>query len=323
MQLKDLLEMMTYKRPTRSPTEEAFIARYLDTREGVLVDDFGNRYVDRLRPDGSDSTTLFSCHTDTVHPQWKEKGGMQNVVKVPKAEGWVEAAGKSQLGADDAVGIWLMLHLLDHGVPGLYVFHRAEEVGGLGSQHAAKVLKASGRLDTIQRAIAFDRKGTQDIITHQAGGRCASDEFGQALALALGMSHEICDSGVFTDTANYMDDVPECTNIAAGYEREHTFDEKLYLPYVEAMAQAVLGVEWDGLPTARDPKIIEPQYANWGYHGFTYRERNARRDQRDLEHLLLEHDIKDLATALLDLGISARELELTLEEHYAYSLDWL
>ena len=58
-----LQEMMTYKRACDSPSEQAFIARFLDPVPGMHQDGFGNRYL-RL---GDQPTTLFSAHTDSVH----------------------------------------------------------------------------------------------------------------------------------------------------------------------------------------------------------------------------------------------------------------
>jgi hypothetical protein len=69
--------------------------------------------------------------------------------------------------------------------------------------------------------------------------------------------------GVFTDTANYIELIPECTNVSCGYQNEHTGKETLHLPTVFALRDACLSVDWENLPTKRDPKVVE--YLDYGY----------------------------------------------------------
>ena len=38
------------------------------------------------------------------------------------------------LGADDGAGIYIMLRMIETKKPGLYVFHRGEERGGIGAK---------------------------------------------------------------------------------------------------------------------------------------------------------------------------------------------
>jgi hypothetical protein len=87
------------------------------------------------------------------------------------------------------------------------------------------------------------------VITHQMCGRCCSDEFAKALCDQLGMRHEPCDGGTFTDSANYVDLIPECTNISAGYLNEHTRHETLNQRYLSQLLDAMCQVDWEGLPT--------------------------------------------------------------------------
>ena len=72
-----------------------------------------------------------------------------------------------------------MTKMIEAGVPGRYIFHRAEEVGGRGSSWIEK-----NREDLLQgheRAIAFDRKAKHSVITYQSCSRCCSDEFADDL----------------------------------------------------------------------------------------------------------------------------------------------
>lgn len=262
-----LMDILTYRRPHGSASEEACIAKYLDTIPGMTVDAFGNRILDVGCPSGNRKpTTLFSCHTDTVH----RTPGVQkilfdeslNVIYVPQtSEGGLSLS--EPLGADDGAGWWLLLQMIGAEIPGRYVFHRAEERGGQGSDYIAT--STPELLEGIKRAVAFDRKGTKDIITHQAYGECCSQAFAKALAEQLGMGHKPSSRGVFTDTANYVDYIPECTNVSIGYEHEHTVMEMLDLDYLGRLATSLLTVDWDALPTVRDPLAYDA-YDGTGWH---------------------------------------------------------
>ena len=61
------------------------------------------------------------------------------------------------------------------------------------------------------------------------------------------------DRGVFTDTANFVSIIPECTNISCGYANEHVNMECQDLHHLERLGEAVLLVDWEALPTKRDP----------------------------------------------------------------------
>ena len=61
------------------------------------------------------------------------------------------------------------------------------------------------------------------------------------------------DAGVYTDTAEFTDIISECTNISVGYLNEHRKEETLNLPHYLALASAVVAIDWEELPTYRDP----------------------------------------------------------------------
>jgi hypothetical protein len=237
----DLLqEMLTYKRPPGTPSERAFIQRFLDPLPGMTQDRFGNRLL-RL---GAQPTTLFSAHTDTVHLA----SGRQAVQTDHQARVLFKDDDEP-LGADNATGCWLLLQLIAHRVPGLYLFHRQEESGGHGSRWIARQTPAL--LRGIRHAIAFDRRGTGEVITHQQGARCCSEAFAQALAYQLGLGIVPSTQGAFTDTAHYVGLVPECTNLSVGFENAHSGDEYQDLGFLAALVPALLGVDWEALPVQR------------------------------------------------------------------------
>lgn len=247
-----LLDMMTYQRRARSKGESLFLARYLD---GIgTPDGYGNL---RVEVDPDRTSTLFSCHVDSVHPTTGER----QKVCVDEALGQAFKDDRHTLGADDAVGVWLMLHMIQSGVPGVYVFHRDEEIGGQGSNWIAT--HDAAFLRRFNRAIAFDRGSMDEVITHQMGFRCASDGFADALSSALGRGFRPSAEGVFTDTANYDGDIPECTNIGVGYLHEHTKYETLDLRHAEYLRDVVVSVDWEALPTLRDPEAWDAARDGW------------------------------------------------------------
>ena len=243
--IADLLKMLTYMRPAGSAMEAQFVRDFVEPL-GTTPDGFGNHW----RVIGKASPILWSCHTDTVH----KTGGKQSV---EYGDGYVTTPIGSCLGADCAAGVWLMSRMIRAGIPGTYVFHREEETGGQGSDYIAQEIPE--RLAGIQYAIAFDRKGTQDIITHQYGGRSASDDFAHSLAKVLEMGHMPDDGGTFTDTANYTQIVPECTNLSVGYGKAHSPNEYLDCAYLARLLKRILKADFSALVCARDPAAPDGQ----------------------------------------------------------------
>jgi hypothetical protein len=234
-------------------------AAYLTQRLPIsMIDEAGNLYVDlRTEPH---HRTCFTAHIDTVH----HKAG-SNTYTID-GDHW-KAQGDA-LGADDGAGIALLMYLIDHKVPALYVFFRGEEVGGTGSTWAAANMVEL--FSTVDRAIAFDRAGYHDIITKQSGGRCCSDEFALALSEALTneeftLAFTPCDTGVFTDTANLIDIVSECTNVSCGYFSQHGDREKQDVAFLQLLASQIVKVDWDALPVKREaaPKPKARWAQNW------------------------------------------------------------
>lgn len=239
--MQTLLNMLTYARPHSSTTEREFISRYIASLPNCEVDDFGNHWVAVGKPN-----ILWSSHTDTVH----RKAGIQKIVV---GDGIVTAKDNNCLGADCTAGVWIMTEMIKAKVPGLYIFHRQEEIGGRGSSFIAA--NYSKEIAAMKAAIAFDRRGLGDIITHQ-GDLCASNEFALSLAGLLngpGLKLGPCPNGVFTDTANYTEIIGECTNLSVGYFSEHTGNEFLSLSHLFALRDAILKANWNTLVVKRKP----------------------------------------------------------------------
>lgn len=253
-----LLDMLTYRRPADSDTESQFIARYLpDTAER---DAFGNYHVTI-----GESPILWSCHTDTVH--WND--GRQTISYDAKS-GDIRLSKRSRrerskhsrsncLGADDTAGVFLLVSLIRASVPGHYVFHYGEEIGGDGSSSLARY--APEIIADSRFAIALDRRGFSDVITHQAFSRCCSEEFADSLARQLnahGLKYAPSDRGVFTDTANYTGIVGECTNLSVGYLNEHSAQETLNARHLETLLSALSDLDPSALVDDRQPGEDDP-----------------------------------------------------------------
>jgi hypothetical protein len=272
-----LIKILSHRRPAGS-TSEAFVIKEVITDKYPHTLMNGNVVIKV-----GESATLFSCHTDTVH----SKPGVQRLVydenfesvhldNAPLVKPLVDSHSqlavfgtydRDCLGADDGAGMYLLLEMIDANVPGTYVFHHSEEIGGLGSRSLSFNTEFLGR---FKRAVAFDRKGTGDIIDHQRGGRCCSDVFVKALSAQLkeqGLTYAAA-TGSFTDTANYRDTIPECTNLSCGYYNEHGPSEWLDVAHLHALRDAVVKIDWESLPSVRDPKeiYIPPIYTgyDWG-----------------------------------------------------------
>jgi hypothetical protein len=174
------------------------------------------------------------------------------------------------IGADDAAGIIVLFSLISAGVPALYIIHASEEVGGIGSHYIAD--NTPELLNGITHAIAFDRRGTSDVIWMQGGQPCASEGCAGVIAHALNMANKDFDyapddTGSFTDTKVYRNIIPECFNISCGYENEHWQDESLDIAHLVALCEAVKTVDWCNLPVWRSTS--EPRNS-WGYDNGHY-----------------------------------------------------
>ncbi|QFP93606.1 hypothetical protein [Pectobacterium phage CX5] len=255
--------LLMLRRPYGSVQEETartIVQDYVSAYDWVTteVDTHGNL----LCQIGEDNGVVFTAHLDTVH----YTGGTQDLFVLDLEQGafiGADCDGKgSVLGADDAAGIFLMTELMRVRTPGKYFFFIGEEQGGIGSSAFVN----DNPEFSANMVVSFDRRGTTSIITHQGGYRTCSDTFGTALAKELNingsnkLAYRIDDCGLYTDSREFAELVPECTNISVGYFHEHTAKETLNLTHLLNLRDALLKVKWLSLPTVRVPEPDEP----WG-----------------------------------------------------------
>lgn len=308
--VSSILSMLSYKRPHGSASEAEFIRIYLDKiPQGVEIDGFGNHIVQI----GESRKVAWSCHVDTVH---RESGTQKlyydgRYIRLAPSE-----KGSRCLGADDGAGVWLLLEMIAANVPGLYIFHRGEEKGGLGSQYIAH--NTPELLSETDYIIAFDRKGTGSIITHQLSDRCCSEAFADSLANALKLPHlRSDDTGTFTDTAYYTDLVSECTNVSVGYENEHRESEYLDLAWLVRLRDALCkDFAPSLLKASRTPG--ESEWERWeDEHDYTWKNqdwshstRRGRKSKQtgDLMDVVQDHP-QATAALLEDCGLTAADIQ--------------
>lgn len=228
--------------------------------DGLTEDEFGNLFIKI-----GESDVMFTSHLDTATSALTTVNHVfdKNIIKTD---------GKSILGADDKAGVTIMLYMIENNVPGLYYFFLGEEVGCVGSKKVADKFSTQ-KIEGINKVVSFDRRGTSSVITHQSGKRCTSDKFGEALASELNrveesFSYKTDDTGVLTDSIQFIKIYPECTNISVGYKSEHTFNESQDIEHLEKLAVACTKVDWIGLPVERDPSKVE--YKSYGYGDWEY-----------------------------------------------------
>jgi hypothetical protein len=273
---KTLNRALSLARPHLSQTTSYFTYWLLENLPAALrtdawFDECNNLHIDNRK--GSASRSLFVAHVDTVH----HKEGVNKIRKTKTT--WY--ADGSQLGADDGVGCAMLMHMIHADVPGYYIFTQGEEKGGIGAKFLAA--QYPQLLSEFDRAVAFDRRGIDSVITHQGWGRCCSDVFADELAAQLNSTPDAMmylpdNTGVYTDTAEFVDIIPECTNLSCGYLHEHSDREQLDMVHFAQLAKAVLAIQWDALPTDRDPAVKEPEpsydFGSWatsyksGYDAF-------------------------------------------------------
>ena len=265
--MKTLLEILGMRRPHGGENEYR-VATYILTRLPHELSECSSAELPGKPGEPmafvckvGDSRTLFTAHLDTVHRDEKTP----NPVIYDETRQMLYKTDGTPLGADDGSGVWLLYKMIKASVPGLYLFTMGEERGGIGAKWVANNLQSF--LANYDRAIAFDRRGTTSVITHQGWrGRCCSDIFAKELCAKLGAeirtktdyAHEgyTPDStGVYTDTAEFTRIIPECTNISIGYQDEHSGNETQDVEYLQAMVVACCNIDWELLVTERDPKV--------------------------------------------------------------------
>lgn len=227
----------------------------------LTVDTVGNYY----KIIGSDKPqTMFTSHLDTADRNQKTT----NLYSVERdGSEFIVTDGNSILGSDDKAGVTILLYMMAHNVPGLYYFFVGEERGGIGSNQLSYVYEYVEYLKDIKRCVSFDRRDTCSVITKQLGKVCCSNQFAEALCKGYnenGIKLAPDPTGIYTDSASFLLNIPECTNISVGYYNEHTSGEKQNITFLENLCKASVKINWNSLPTARSVGISKEIMRKYG-----------------------------------------------------------
>ena len=253
---------------------------------GYEKDTHGNYFINI----GDNYTTMFTCHLDTAS---------RNKVEIRhRFDGnLIKTDETSILGADDKAGMIVLLYMIEKNIPGLYYFFVGEEVGCIGSRKLAKAFNHTN----ITKIVSFDRRGTHSIITEQIYGRCCSDDFAQALSknfsqVDRGLKLTPDNTGILTDSAQFIELVSECTNISVGYYKEHTVSECQDIEYLRRLCAACAKIDWESLPVVRKCD-----------------DSDLKKNDFNLNDLDLDFNL-DLDDLDLDLGLTPKMKELKIKE---------
>lgn len=216
-------------------------------------DKFGNYFI--IIGDNKHPETMFTSHLDTADRKQMKTNLLSKEIDGQEI---LYTDGTTILGADDKAGVSIMLYMMEKNISGLYYFFIGEERGGIGSNKLSSEFEDFDYLKNVKRCISFDRRKTGSVITSQLGRMCCSKEFATELCNQYnqnGMDFSIDPNGVYTDSASFIDQISECTNISVGYENEHTGKESQNITFLEKVAEASTKVDWDSLPSVRSATV--------------------------------------------------------------------
>lgn len=239
---------------------EKTLEKYLPN--GYKKDSIGNYYYEI-----GESETLFTTHLDTYSKKYQK---VNHVIE----DDFIGTDEKTILGGDNKLGTSILINMINENIPGTYYFFLGEEPttpgGGLyGSRNALS--SNPNFFKKFKRAIAFDRREYGSIVTRQKARNCCSMEFAEAIADNLKKYSNIewdkkGGFGYYTDTAVFMDVIPEITNLSVGGFKEHHLDEYADLAYTFRVLTAALKIDWESLPIVRVLDVDELKEKSQSYN---------------------------------------------------------
>ena len=308
----ELIDILRYTRRHESVTEALFINTYLIPLINNLgyspeLDEVGNVWA--IVEDKKTAPFLFVAHIDTCH----QKEGMIE----PQVDGNIISLAKADvmhgcLGADDGVGIYANLRMMEAGVGGTYLFTRGEERGGIGAGHIAT--HTPEKLEGFTMSIEVDRAGTDEVICSQSYGECASETFCNELGLSIGMGHRASHNGVYTDVSEFASIIPENVNLSAGYERQHSVKETVNAAYVEELVERLIAVNYSSLTIKREPGDYGEPMASWWNHPD-----GSYMSEYDRLIAYVEDNPEKVANFLDSVGVEEYEIEREWEREVGHS----
>ncbi|MFW6226358.1 MAG: hypothetical protein ACOC3V_05325 [bacterium] len=260
--IKESKQEFDFKEIFLKLTEHTIPFGYEKTLEPILY-----KYIPNLKQDSignyfvtiGNSKTLFTSHLDTFS---KKHEKVNHIIE----NGVIRTDGTTVLGGDNKNGVLILMYMIQNNIPGTYYFFIGEE-GGVSPEiscyGSTKALETYSELFSgFDRAIAFDRRGEGSIVVKQRGRICASDEFADALVDEFGKNglEFKKDYAYGTDSAVFLDTIPEITNISSGGKYEHSFLESTDINYLQKVAMAAININWENLPVERKPSKVETKF---------------------------------------------------------------
>ena len=197
----------------------SFVINYCKWIEGVTfeLDHYNNLFVTK----NTTNPVIYPCivaHMDEVqHYKFPKEVIVKNDMIFARYIGNKQQCG---LGADDANGIYVALHLLKI-LPNLKVcFTVEEEIGGFGAFEASYNLEF---FSNCQYLLQADRRGKSDLIVNTNGITIVSDLFYDHLVDVAEKFNYSPEFGTFTDVGVLCEELElSGLNISCGYYNEHT-----------------------------------------------------------------------------------------------------
>ena len=232
--LKNLMAVPTCSRQEHGLVE--FIVQHVRQRGAqrcgeVVTDEWNNIFI---RKGGGGQVPCVAAHLDSVHPLRPIKIVRQGGILF----GVDEMGRRSGIGADDKLGVFVCLELLERFDYIAVALFAAEEIGCLGARHAP-----ADWFKDVGYVIEFDCPG-KGVVSYSCGGIrlfANDDEFMQAAVpvlkaygLTRWQAHPYTDVMVLRKRFNFS-----CLNLACGYYNLHRSDE--YIVLEEAVAAVNAG----------------------------------------------------------------------------------
>ncbi|WP_153019665.1 zinc-binding metallopeptidase family protein [Kosmotoga arenicorallina] len=175
-------------------------------------DYMGNIY--RLIP----NTPLLSAHMDALTEDY-EIGKLSNI-----KESYGIIKGEGNIGADDKLGVYMLLELLKE-YKCSFVFSVQEESGREGIQYFLS--EKAKEVAECNWGLVLDRRGKEHFIG-SLNSYCTV-EFSEAVSEVTGFKEE---HGSLSD-ADYLSNYISCVNLSIGYQNPHSKDEYIILKDAE------------------------------------------------------------------------------------------
>lgn len=166
---------------------------------------------------------FLSAHMDSVQTKSDIYAGSKLTIEGDK----IYSPGHI-IGADDLVGVWIILTLLKEGNHRFnWILSDNEEIGAIGADDF--ITNNSQLIRDSLYGLVIDRKGSSDIIcSHNLYGTKRFEETLHTVSNKNGFNYKP-ERGVFSD-ANVWSDYISCANLSCGYYNMHSTNEHIIIP---------------------------------------------------------------------------------------------